>query len=49
MNNGASTGKHYAISLAGTAPNQTGLICDYNDLFANGAGGFSLALRPHGT
>jgi hypothetical protein len=37
--NNTSTGKHYAITVAGTTANPTGLSCDYNDLFVNGTGG----------
>ncbi len=36
--NGAGTGKHYAIQLAGTAANPAGLTSNYNDLFATGTG-----------
>jgi hypothetical protein len=35
-----STGKHYAINLAGTTANPAGLTADYNDLYTNGTGGF---------
>ncbi|HEX7314759.1 MAG TPA: Ig-like domain repeat protein [Pyrinomonadaceae bacterium] len=38
--NASGTGKNYAISLAGTAINPAGLTSNYNDLFANGTGGF---------
>ncbi len=37
--NTGSSGKHYAIRVAGTAPNPSGLISNYNDLFVNGTGG----------
>ncbi len=37
--NNGSTGKHYAIQVAGTSANPPGLICNYNDLFAGGTGG----------
>ncbi|MBX7043268.1 MAG: hypothetical protein K1X85_10220 [Ignavibacteria bacterium] len=37
--NNGSTGKHYAMQVAGTAPNPSGLISNYNDLFVNGTGG----------
>ncbi|MFZ1686100.1 MAG: hypothetical protein WAU70_01685, partial [Flavobacteriales bacterium] len=33
--NGAATGKHYAIALSGS-----GILSNYNDLYANGTGGF---------
>ena len=35
----SSSGKHYAIRVAGTSANPTGLLCNYNDLFVNGIGG----------
>ena len=38
--NGSGTGKNYAIQVAGTAPNPTGLTSNYNDLYATGTGGF---------
>jgi hypothetical protein len=38
--NASGAGKNYAISVAGTAPNPAGLTMNYNDLFANGTGGF---------
>ncbi len=38
--NASGAGKHYAISLAGTAPNPAGLTSNYNDLYATGTGGF---------
>lgn len=38
--NAGGTGKHYAISVAGTAPNPPGLMSNYNDLFVSGIGGF---------
>ncbi|MBL7795061.1 MAG: hypothetical protein JNJ90_01025, partial [Saprospiraceae bacterium] len=38
--NAAGTGKHYAMSITGSAPNQAGLISDYNLLNATGTGGF---------
>jgi hypothetical protein len=41
---GGTTGKHYAITVAGTAPNPAGLICDYNDLYASGITGGVLGL-----
>ncbi|TAE75684.1 MAG: DUF1573 domain-containing protein [Bacteroidetes bacterium] len=37
--NGAGTGKHYAISLPGTAANPAGLVSNYNVLQASGTGG----------
>ena len=37
--NGGGTGKHYAVRLAGTTPNPTGLQLNYNDYLANGTGG----------
>jgi len=37
--NASGTGKHYAISLAGTAANPTGLTIDYNDYHVSGTGG----------
>jgi uncharacterized repeat protein (TIGR01451 family) len=38
--NASGAGKNYAISLAGAAPNPTGLTTNYNDLYATGTGGF---------
>ena len=38
--NASGAGKNYAISLAGTAANPAGLTSNFNDLFANGTGGF---------
>ncbi len=38
--NASGAGKHYAISVAGTAPNPAGLTTNYNDLYATGTGGF---------
>ena len=38
--NASGTGKNYAIGVAGTAPNPTGLVSNNNDLYANGTGGF---------
>lgn len=37
--NNGSTGKHYAVTVAGTAPNPSGLIINYNIYLANGNGG----------
>ena len=37
--NGAGTGKHYAMSIGGTAANPAGVASNYNDLFVNGTGG----------
>ncbi|MGB5026353.1 MAG: T9SS type A sorting domain-containing protein [Saprospiraceae bacterium] len=37
--NGASTGKHYAIKIAGTTPNSTGTTINFNDYLADGTGG----------
>ncbi|MCD6069421.1 MAG: hypothetical protein K0S33_4247, partial [Bacteroidetes bacterium] len=37
--NGAGTGKHYAVSITGTAPNPAGVTSDFNDLFVSGSGG----------
>jgi len=37
--NGTSTGKHYAIAVAGSSPNPTGLTLNYNIYYANGTGG----------
>jgi hypothetical protein len=38
--NASGAGKNYAINVAGTAPNPAGLTSNFNDLFANGTGGF---------
>jgi hypothetical protein len=38
--NASGAGKNYAITVGGTAPNPAGLITNFNDLFANGTGGF---------
>ncbi|HSS22812.1 MAG TPA: DUF4214 domain-containing protein [Pyrinomonadaceae bacterium] len=38
--NASGAGKNYAIALAGTTPNPAGLTTNFNDLFANGTGGF---------
>ncbi|HEX2617851.1 MAG TPA: hypothetical protein VHL57_09935, partial [Flavobacteriales bacterium] len=38
--NSGSTGKHYAIRVAGTGPSPSGLTSNYNVLLANGSGGF---------
>jgi hypothetical protein len=37
--NGAGTGKHYAIRVAGTAANPAGLTINHNDYFTTGTGG----------
>lgn len=37
--NGTGTGKHYAVQVAGTAPNPTGLTMNYNIYRATGIGG----------
>lgn len=37
--NGSGTGKHYAVKVAGTTANPSGLTINYNDYFANGIGG----------
>ena len=37
--NSGSTGKHYAVSVGGTAPNPGGLTASNNIYFANGTGG----------
>jgi hypothetical protein len=37
--NGASTGKHYAIKVAGATPNPAGLTLNYNDYYVSGTGG----------
>ena len=37
--NAASTGKHYAIKIAGTAPNPAGTTINFNDYLADGTGG----------
>jgi hypothetical protein len=39
--NSGGTGKHYAMNIPGMAPNQSGLISDYNLLSATGTGGFT--------
>jgi hypothetical protein len=39
--NSGATGKHYAISVGGAAPNPTGLTSNYNCLYASGTGGFT--------
>ncbi|MGI9158292.1 MAG: beta strand repeat-containing protein, partial [Saprospiraceae bacterium] len=39
--NAAGTGKHYAMTITGAAPNQAGLISEYNLLSATGTGGFT--------
>ncbi|MBK7938253.1 MAG: hypothetical protein IPJ82_14745 [Lewinellaceae bacterium] len=39
--NGAGTGKHYAMTFGGTTPNPVGAASNYNDLLANGTGGFT--------
>jgi len=39
--NASGGGKNYAIAVAGTTPNPAGLTSNYNDLFANGTGGFT--------
>jgi hypothetical protein len=38
--NASGAGKNYAIALGGTTPNPAGLTTNFNDLFANGTGGF---------
>ncbi|HEU0208320.1 MAG TPA: cadherin-like beta sandwich domain-containing protein, partial [Candidatus Udaeobacter sp.] len=38
--NASGAGKNYAITVGGTAPNPAGLTSNFNDLFANGTGGF---------
>ena len=38
--NGVGTGKHYAITVAGTAANPAGLTSNHNIFFSNGTGGF---------
>src|SRR5262249_57424651 len=38
--NASGTGKNYAITVAGTAPNPAGLTSNFNDLYATGTGGF---------
>jgi hypothetical protein len=38
--NASGAGKNYAIALGGTTPNPAGLTSNFNDLFANGTGGF---------
>jgi len=37
--NGASTGKHYAVKIAGTTPNPAGTTINFNDYLADGTGG----------
>jgi hypothetical protein len=37
--NNTSSGKHYAITFAGTAPNPAGIASNYNDLYVTGTGG----------
>jgi len=37
--NASGTGKHYAITVAGTGTNPTGLTIDYNDYYVSGTGG----------
>ncbi len=37
--NGTGTGKHYALKIAGTIANPTGLTINYNDYYVNGTGG----------
>jgi hypothetical protein len=36
----SGAGKNYAIGVAGTAPNPTGLTSNFNDLYATGTAGF---------
>jgi hypothetical protein len=38
--NASGAGKNYAITVGGTTPNPAGLTSNFNDLFANGVGGF---------
>src|SRR6185436_18728331 len=38
--NSSGSGKNYAITVAGTTPNPTGLTLNYNDYLATGTGGF---------
>src|SRR5262249_58235402 len=38
--NASGSGKNYAITVAGTAPNPAGLTSNNNDLYATGTGGF---------
>jgi hypothetical protein len=38
--NASGAGKNYAIAVAGTTPNPTGLTSNRNDLYATGTGGF---------
>ncbi|MBK8553635.1 MAG: hypothetical protein IPL53_22310 [Ignavibacteria bacterium] len=42
--NNGSTGKHYAVNVAGSAPNPAGLTINNNVYLANGTGGNSRAL-----
>jgi hypothetical protein len=37
--NAAGTAKHYAVTVAGTSANPTGLTINYNDYYVNGTGG----------
>ena len=37
--NGSGTGKHYAVKVAGTVPNPSGLTINNNDYLASGTGG----------
>jgi hypothetical protein len=39
VSNSGSTGKHYAVTVAGTAPNPSGLTINNNIYLANGSGG----------
>lgn len=39
--NSGGTGKHYAINVAGAAPNPPGVVSDYNLLTATGVDGFT--------
>ena len=39
--NASGTGKNYAIAVGGTTPNPAGLTSGFNDLLANGTGGFT--------
>ncbi|CAN5873350.1 hypothetical protein BH11BAC7_BH11BAC7_16470 [soil metagenome] len=39
--NGTATAKNYAIAVGGTGVNPAGLLSDYNDIFASGAGGIT--------
>lgn len=38
--NASGAGKNYAIAVGGTGVNPTGLTSNFNDLYANGTGGF---------